>query len=575
MAAAGTPGEDARLFDTVRAVSDLCQQIGVSIPVGKDSLSMRTGWEDAGEKKQVVSPLSLIVTAFARVRDARRTLTPQLRLDAGETDLLLIDLGAGKNRLGGSALAQVFNATGTDAPDVDDPVRLAAFFGAIQQLAAADLLLAYHDRSDGGLFAAVAEMAFAAHCGVSLDMDGLCYDPLMADVDGNEKKPNLLGGRSFEILVRALFNEELGAVVQIRRSDREQVMTVLRASGLGACSSFVGYPNPWDEVRVIRNAKAVLREKRVDLQRAWSETSYRMQSLRDNPECAQQEYDRILDAGDVGLSATLSFDPAEDIAAPFIIAGARPQVAILREQGVNGHVEMAAAFDRAGFAAVDVHMSDILAGRISLRDFKGAVACGGFSYGDVLGAGLGWARTILFNGRAREEFSAFFGRPDTFALGVCNGCQMMSALKSLVPGADHWPRFVRNRVEQFEARFTMVEVPESPSLFFAGMGGSRLPVVVSHGEGRADFSETGDAGKVLTAMRYLDNAGRATEVYPYNPNGSPAGLTGVTTADGRFTIMMPHPERVFRTVQMSWHPEGWGEDSPWMRMFRNARKAVA
>ena len=575
MAAAGTPGEDARLFDTVRAVSDLCQQIGVSIPVGKDSLSMRTGWEDAGEKKQVVSPLSLIVTAFARVRDARRTLTPQLRLDAGETDLLLIDLGAGKNRLGGSALAQVFNATGTDAPDVDDPVRLAAFFGAIQQLAAADLLLAYHDRSDGGLLAAVAEMAFAAHCGVSLDMDGLCYDPLMADVDGNEKKPNLLGGRSFEILVRALFNEELGAVVQIRRSDREQVMTVLRAAGLGACSSFVGYPNPWDEVRVIRNAKAVLREKRVDLQRAWSETSYRMQSLRDNPECAQQEYDRILDAGDAGLSATLSFDPAEDIAAPFILTGARPQVAILREQGVNGHVEMAAAFDRAGFAAVDVHMSDILAGRISLRDFKGAVACGGFSYGDVLGAGLGWARTILFNSRAREEFSAFFGRPDTFALGVCNGCQMMSALKSLVPGADHWPRFVRNRVEQFEARFTMVEVPESPSLFFAGMGGSRLPVVVSHGEGRADFSETGDASRVLTAMRYLDNAGKATEVYPYNPNGSPDGLTGVTTADGRFTIMMPHPERVFRTVQMSWHPEGWGEDSPWMRMFRNARKAVA
>ena len=406
-------------------------------------------------------------------------------------------------------------------------------------------------------------------------MDGLCYDPLMADVDGNEKKPNLLGGRSFEILVRALFNEELGAVVQIRRSDREQVMTVLRAAGLGACSSFVGYPNPWDEVRVIRNAKAVLREKRVDLQRAWSETSYRMQSLRDNPECAQQEYDRILDAGDAGLSATLSFDPAEDIAAPFIITGARPQVAILREQGVNGHVEMAAAFDRAGFAAVDVHMSDILAGRISLRDFKGAVACGGFSYGDVLGAGLGWARTILFNSRAREEFSAFFGRPDTFALGVCNGCQMMSALKSLVPGADHWPRFVRNRVEQFEARFTMVEVPESPSLFFAGMGGSRLPVVVSHGEGRADFSETGDASRVLTAMRYLDNAGKATEVYPYNPNGSPDGLTGVTTADGRFTIMMPHPERVFRTVQMSWHPEGWGEDSPWMRMFRNARKAVA
>ena len=574
MAAAGTPGEDARLFDTVRAISDLCQKIGISIPVGKDSLSMRTAWEDEGEKKQVVSPLSLIVTAFARVQDARRTLTPQLKLDAGETDLLLIDLGNGKNRLGGSALAQVFNATGSDATDVDDPARLAAFFGAVQELARENLLLAYHDRADGGLFATVAEMAFASHCGVSLDMDGLCYDPMMADVDGNEKKPDQLGGRSFEILMRSLFNEELGAVVQIRRSDREPVMRVLRAAGLGACSAFIGYPNPWDEVRVIRNAKAVLREKRVELQRAWSETSYRMQALRDNPECAQQEYDRILDAGDKGLSVSLSFDPTEDIAAPFISKGSRPQVAILREQGVNGHVEMAAAFDRAGFTAVDVHMSDILAGRVFLKDFKGAVACGGFSYGDVLGAGQGWARTILFNGRARDEFSAFFGRPDTFALGVCNGCQMMSALKSLVPGAEHWPRFVRNRVEQFEARFTMVEVAESPSLFLAGMAGSRMPVVVSHGEGRADFSETGDVGKVLTAMRFLDNAGNATEVYPYNPNGSPDGLTGVTTSDGRFTIMMPHPERIFRTVQMSWHPEDMGEDSPWMRMFRNARKWV-
>ena len=574
MAAAGTPGEDARLFDTVRAVSDLCQALGVSIPVGKDSLSMRTAWDDRGEKKQVVSPLSLIATAFARVPDARRTLTPQLVLDAGETDLLLIDLGAGKNRLGGSALAQVFNATGSDAPDVDDPARLAAFFGAVQQLAAADLLLAYHDRADGGLFATVVEMAFAAHCGVSIDMDGLCYDPLMADVDGNEKKPDLLGGRSFEILVRALFNEELGVVVQIRRGDRDRVMEILRGAGLGACTTFIGAPNPWDEVRVIRNARTALREKRVDLQRAWSETSFRMQQLRDNPECAQQEYDRILDPADAGLSATLAFDPADDVAAPFVSTGARPKVAILREQGVNGHVEMAAAFDRAGFAAYDVHMSDILAGRVALADFKGAVACGGFSYGDVLGAGQGWAKTILFNDRARDQFSAFFGRADTFALGVCNGCQMMSALKDLVPGADAWPRFVRNKVEQFEARFTMVELPESPSLFFGGMAGSRLPVVVSHGEGRADFSATGDQGKLAVAMRYLDNSGQPTEVYPYNPNGSPAGIAGVTTADGRFSIMMPHPERVFRTVQMSWHPAGWGEDSPWLRMFRNARKWV-
>jgi phosphoribosylformylglycinamidine synthase len=574
MAAAGSPGEDARLFDTVRAVSDLCQCIGVSIPVGKDSLSMRTAWEDQGEKKQVVSPLSLIVTGFARVPDARRTLTPQLVLDAGETDLLLIDLGAGKNRLGGSALAQVFNATGSDAPDVDDPARLAAFFGAIQQLARDNRLLAYHDRSDGGLFAAVTEMAFAAHCGISIDMDGLCYDPLMNDVDGSEKKPDLLGGRSFELLMRALFNEELGAVVQIRRAERSAVMATLRAAGLGACTHFIGAPNPWDEVRVIRNARIALREKRVDLQRAWSETSFRMQQLRDHPECAQQAYDRILDATDTGLSAMLNFDPAENIAAPFINTGAPPRVAILREQGVNGHVEMAGAFSSAGFQAVDVHMSDILAGRVSLSDFKGAVACGGFSYGDVLGAGQGWAKTILFNGRARDEFSAFFGRADTFALGVCNGCQMMSALKALVPGAENWPRFVRNKVEQFEARFTMVELLESPSLFFGSMSGSRLPVVVSHGEGRADFSATGDQGKVLVALRYLDNAGQPTEVYPANPNGSPAGITGVTTADGRFSIMMPHPERVYRTVQMSWHPAGWGEDSPWLRMFRNARKWV-
>ncbi len=555
MAPAGVPGEDARLFDTVRAVSDICQAIGVSIPVGKDSLSMRTAWEEDGQKKQVVSPLSLIVTSFAPVQDARQTLTPQLQLDAGETDLLLIDLGAGKNRLGGSALAQVFNATGSEAPDVDEPARLAAFFDAIQQLASDKRLLAYHDRSDGGLFAAVTEMAFAAHCGVTLDLDTLC--------DG-----------SYQGLVQALFAEELGAVVQIRRAERDAVFDVLREAGLEALVHTIGAPNVSDELRFISQARSVFCEKRVDLQRAWSETSFRMQSLRDNPECAKQEYDRILDPADTGLSMSLSFDPANDIAAPFIANGKRPKVAILREQGVNGQVEMAAAFDRAGFTAVDVHMSDILSGRVSLADFKGAVACGGFSYGDVLGAGKGWARTILFNGRARDEFSAFFGREDTFALGVCNGCQMMSALKSLIPGADAWPRFERNKVEQFEARFTMVELPESPSLFFGGMAGSRLPVVISHGEGRAEFDSAEQQSNVLVAMRYLDNAGLPTEVYPYNPNGSPAGITGVTTADGRFSIMMPHPERVFRTVQMSWHPAELGEDSPWLRMFGNARKWV-
>ncbi|HQO30238.1 MAG TPA: phosphoribosylformylglycinamidine synthase subunit PurQ, partial [Accumulibacter sp.] len=445
-----------------------------------------------------------------------------------------------------------------------------------RQLASEDRLLAYHDRSDGGLLAAVCEMAFAAHCGVSIDTDGLCYDPLINDVDGNEKRPNLLGGRSFEMLMRALFNEELGAVIQIRRRDRQAVMAVLRAAGLGACTQFIGAPNAWDRLRIIRNAKAVFDEPRVDVQRAWSETSYRMQQLRDNPECAQQEYDRLLDSADRGLSVTLSFDPNDDVAAPMIGRGERPRVAILREQGVNGHVEMAAAFDRAGFAAVDVHMSDLLTGRVTLAEFQGTVACGGFSYGDVLGAGQGWAKTILFNPRARSEFTAFFARSDTFALGVCNGCQMLSALKSIIPGADDWPRFERNRVEQFEARLSLVEIPASPSIFFDGMAGSRLPVVVSHGEGRAVFSSADEQARALVALRYTDAQGRASEVYPHNPNGSPAGITGLTTADGRFTILMPHPERVFRSVQMSWHPAEWTQrgwhDSPWLRMFRNARK---
>ncbi|WP_305072398.1 phosphoribosylformylglycinamidine synthase [Propionivibrio sp.] len=556
MAPAGVPGEDARLFDTVRAVSDLCQQIGVSIPVGKDSLSMRTAWEDGGEKKQVVAPLSLVVSSFAPVQNAWQTMTPQLRLDEGDTDLLLIDLGGGRNRLGGSALAQVFNATGVEVPDVDAPGKLAAFFTTVQKLASDDMLLAYHDRSDGGLFAVLAEMAFASRCGLSIDINELC--------DGSRAG-----------VLRALFAEELGAVIQIRRSVRNTVLSTLQMAGLGV--EVIGSPVKGDELHICCKTETVLREKRVDLHRAWSETSYRMQSLRDNPECAQQEYDRILDTSDKGLSVALTYDPAEDIVAPFIATGARPKMAILREQGVNSQIEMAAAFDRAGFASVDVHMSDILSGRVSLADFKGAVACGGFSYGDVLGAGKGWARTILFNPRARDEFSAFFGRDDTFALGVCNGCQMMSALKELIPGADAWPRFERNRVEQFEARFTMVEIPESPSLFFSGMGGSRMPIVVSHGEGRAEFDSAEQQARARVAMRYLDNAGNGgnpTEVYPYNPNGSPAGITGVTTLDGRFTIMMPHPERVFRTVQMSWHPDDLGEDSPWMRMFRNARKWV-
>ncbi|MDR1994051.1 phosphoribosylformylglycinamidine synthase [Azonexus sp.] len=570
MAACGVPGEDARLYATVEGISELCKQIGVSIPVGKDSLSMRTAWEEDSEQKQVVSPLSLIVTSFAAVDDVRQTRTPLLATDQGESEILLLDLGL--NRLGGSALAQVYNATGSEVPDVDDPARLKGLFDAVQKLNRDGLLLAYHDRSDGGLFVAAAEMAFASRRGVTLDLDGLCYDPLAGDIDGSEKRPDLMAGRDFENCVRALFNEELGALIQIRRADREKVTSVLRA--LRVPYHFVGYLNEWDEIRVIRNARKLLREKRVDLQRAWSETSYRMQTLRDNPTCAQQEFDRILDTTDPGLTPKLTFDPQDDFTQIYKDISGWPRVAILREQGVNSHYEMAAAFDRAGFAAVDVHMSDILAGRVSLKDFKGLVACGGFSYGDVLGAGQGWAKTILMHDGCRDEFAAFFNRQDTFALGVCNGCQMMSALKSLIPGAEHWPAFRRNAVEQFEARFVMTEVLDSPSIFFAGMAGSQIPIVVSHGEGRAVFDHAGDPAKCLTAARYVDNKGEPTEVYPYNPNGSPGGLTAVTTADGRFTIMMPHPERVFRSVQMSWHPENWGEDSPWMRMFRNARRWV-
>ena len=571
MAAAGHPGEDAALFDTVKAVGlEFCPQLGISIPVGKDSLSMKTAWEDEGNKRQVTAPLSLIISAFAACADVRRTLTPQLRTDAGDTDLLLVDLGQGKHRLGGSAFAQAWNSVGEHAPDADAAL-LKGFFAAVQELNAANLLLAYHDRSDGGLFAAACEMAFAGHCGVSLNLDTLCFDPLMNDADGLERKPEMVGGRFRDRLMGALFAEELGALLQIRRDDRSRVMQVLREAGLGACSHAIGELNEADEIRVWRNAKALFREKRADLQRAWTETSYQIARLRDDAQCAQEEIDALRDLADPGVSAALTFDPAEDIAAPMIAMGAKPRIAILREQGVNGQVEMAAAFDRAGFAAFDVHMSDLQARRVALTDFHGLVACGGFSYGDVLGAGQGWAKSILFNAQLRDAFAAFFGRADTFALGVCNGCQMMSHLAEIIPGAQHWPRFARNRSEQFEARFVMVEVPQSPSLFLDGMAGSRLPIVVSHGEGRAEFASATAQQNAIVAMRYIDNHGRIAATYPFNPNGSPQGITGVTTADGRFTIMMPHPERIFRTLQMSWHPDSWGEDGPWLRMFRNAR----
>jgi len=579
MCAAGHPGEDAALFDTVRAVGlEFCPALGLSIPVGKDSMSMRTTWRDArtGEDKAVTAPLSLVVSAFAPVTDARRTLTPQLRTDAGETELVLVDLGAGRNRLGGSALAQVHSQVGGEAPDCDDPARLRAFFGAIRRLEAADRLLAYHDRSDGGLFATVCEMAFAGRAGVTLNLDALCHDPRRLDVEGHERKPGALAGDLHERILAVLFNEELGAVLQVRRADRDAVMGELREAGLSELAHAIGHPNDEGEIRVVVNAKPVLRRRRSELHRAWSSVTHRIQRLRDNPLCAGEEHDRLLDEGDPGLNAHLSFDPAEDIAAPYVARGTRPMVAILREQGVNGQSEMAAAFDRAGFMAVDVHMSDLIAGRATLADFKGFAACGGFSYGDVLGAGEGWAKSILFNARAREEFETFFDRPDSFALGACNGCQMMSNLKDIIPGAGSWPHFERNLSEQYEARLALVAVQPSPSILLAGMEGSRIPIATAHGEGRAIFRDPHamEACRYLVAMRYVDNRGRATEAYPYNPNGSPDGITALTTPDGRFTILMPHPERVFRSVLLSWHPREWGEDSPWMRMFRNARAWV-
>jgi len=572
MAAAGHGSEDAALFDTVKAVGiDFCPELGVAIPVGKDSLSMRTKWEESGEDlgtaKQVTAPLSLIVTAFAAVEDVRRTLTPQLRPDAevGETELLLIDLGQGRNRLGGSALAQVHGVSGDAVPDVDAGL-LKAFFGAIQALSRDGKILAYHDRSDGGLFATVCEMSFASHVGVSLNLDGLCYDPLMNDVDGSERFPQI-AGRLRDRIIAALFTEELGAVLQIRLADRAGVMQVLRNAGLGACTHSIGTTNTADAIRIWRNAKAVFAAHRNELQRTWSEVSFQIARLRDDPVCAQEEFDALLDAGNPGLSLSIKFAPT----APFVATGARPKIAILREQGVNGQVEMAAAFDRAGFAPYDVHMSDLQTGRVHLADFTGFAACGGFSYGDVLGAGQGWAKSVLFNSRLRDEFSAFFSRADSFALGVCNGCQMMAHLAPIIPGAQNWPTFQRNRSEQFEARVVMVEIPASNSIFLGGMAGTKLPVVVSHGEGRAEFT-AGQDGRPLVAMRYIDNRGAPATSYPFNPNGSPDGIAGVTTADGRFTIMMPHPERTFRSLQMSWQPPGLGEDGPWLEMFHNVRR---
>ena len=467
----------------------------------------------------MTAPVSLIVTAFARIDDARQALTPQLQLDRGDTLLLLVDLGNGQNRMGGSALAQVYGQLGNVAPDLDDASGFAAFFETVQTLHAQRKLVAYHDRADGGLLATLAEMAFAARCGLAIELDELPGDALAA-----------------------LFNEELGAVLQVKVADRATVVAMFEAAGVRCVC--VGKPAPGDRVRITREGAILLDAGRADLHRAWSATTHALQRMRDNADAADQEYDRILDAGDPGLSPRLAFDPAEDIAAPFIASGRRPKVAILREQGVNGHVEMAAAFDRAGFAAYDVHMTDIIAGRAALSDFAGVVAGGGFSYGDVLGAGEGWAKSILFNHRARDQFAAFFARSGTFALGVCNGCQMMSNLREIIPGTAHWPHFVRNRSEQFEARLVLLEVQPSPSLFFAGMEGSRIPVALAHGEGFAEFRDAEQlvAAEPLAMLRFVEHRGQITERYPYNPNGSPRGIAGLTTADGRFSILMPHPE---------------------------------
>lgn len=576
MAACGQPGQDAALFDTVKAVGlELCPALGISIPVGKDSLSMRTTWTAEGENKAVISPVSAIVSAFSPVYDIRKVLTPQLRTDLSDTTLIAIDLGRGKNRLGASSLAQVMQQIGNQVPDVDSAQDLKAFFNAIQQLNTEQKLLAYHDRSDGGLFVTLCEMAFAGRVGVSVNLDILTLEGEHAADWGDSKNwADQVSARRNDQTLRALFSEELGAVIQVRTSEQSEVMNVLRAHELGGCSHIIGKLNDHDAIEFTLDAKIIYSQARIDLHRFWSETSWRIARLRDNPDCADAEYDRITDKLDPGITPKLTFDPQQDIAAPFIALGSRPRVAILREQGVNSQVETAYVMHKSGFEAVDVHMSDLITGRANLTDFKGMIAVGGFSYGDVLGAGEGWAKTILFNVQMAEQFAGFFDRKDTFALGICNGCQMMSNLKSIIPGAQAWPKFTRNKAEQFQARFSMVEVSDSPSIFFDGMHGTQTPIAIAHGEGYADFSLTGDIDKALVAMRFVDNKGAATEQYPYNPNGSPHGITSVTTADGRFTVMMPHAERVFRTVQQSWHPVAWGEDSPWMRMFRNARKWV-
>jgi phosphoribosylformylglycinamidine synthase len=600
MAACGEPGEDAALYATVKAVGlELCPALGVSIPVGKDSLSMRTQWSDDSGAKKVTSPVSLIVSAFVTLADVRGTLTPQLNAEK-DTTLVLVDLGHGKNRMATSILAQTLSQVGDTVPDLDDAKDLVNLVNAVNALRSEQKILAYHDRSDGGLLATVAEMAFAGRVGVSLNVDMLVLEgdgitDSRMDVGDSKNWAGQVGARREELTLKALFNEELGVVLQVRTAERSEVMNTLRTHGLAKHSHFIGKTRPAssamdagkDELQIWRDAKSIFHAKLHDLHQVWDSVSWKICQTRDNPVCADAEHAAAGAVGDLGLhthipnsaqkSAASRVDTAQaaikNIASPALNLS-RPRVAVLREQGVNSHVEMAYAFSEAGFEAFDVHMTDLQSGRANLADFKGVVACGGFSYGDTLGAGIGWARSITFNPALADQIKAFFGRNDTFGLGVCNGCQMFAELADIIPGAQDWPRFTTNQSERFEARLSMVEVLESPSLFFAGMAGTRLPIAVAHGEGFANFKYRGNADQAIAAMRFTDNAGAATEAYPFNPNGSPGGLTAVTTADGRFTAMMPHPERVFRNIQMSWTNLDANDRSPWMELWNNARKWV-
>ncbi|MFT6732187.1 MAG: phosphoribosylformylglycinamidine synthase [Polaribacter sp.] len=565
MAACGAEGEDAGLYEAVEAIGiELCPALGIAIPVGKDSMSMQTAWQenadeskgedkskDESQSKRVVSPLSLVITAFAPVEDIRKTLTPQLKTNI-DSELILIDLGQGKNRLGATALAQVYNQVGDFSADLESADSLKGYFAAIQSLNQLGLIHAYHDRSDGGLLTTLVEMAFAGHCGLNINLE-------------------LLANNALEVL----FNEELGAVIQVAKSNVDEVVAVLNSHGLAECSHKIGALSENKIVSINHGKQNWLSRELMDLRAIWSETTYQMQKRRDNPETANQEKSTRLDINNLGICPELTFDPSNDIAQSFLSLTNKPKVAILREQGVNSHLEMAAVFIKAGFNAIDVHMSDLMSGRRDLSEFKGVVACGGFSYGDVLGAGEGWAKSILFNSKLKQMFIDFFTRDDSFSLGICNGCQMMSNLREIIPGSDHWPHFVRNKSEQFEARFSMVEIVESPSIFLKGMEGSRLPIAISHGEGRAEFENDSEINECdnsgLVFARFIDNYGKVSESYPSNPNGSPCGITGLTSEDGRVTIMMPHPERVARSVQNSYADIQWGEDGPWTRMFRNAR----